>query len=431
MRNLTIKKKYIYTVFFIIIFKLILEYGYYVFVYPVYEYSGFVLDTSVFKMIESYLVVTALSFLLAKLDDYNKPSKVVLYILFINLYLPISSLYWLQDNSRVFYLVISFSILILYILIVKVRRINIITPKEGGNLALFILIGITIIVYGYLIVTGGLQRINLNLLNVYETRDAYSESTIPLLGYLLPWQANIINLFLLIYGLIKNKKGFVLFVLFLQILLFAMTNFKSFLFAPLVVLALYIVSKKDLKNILLLLIASTLSLLMFFMILLYKITGNITLLSIFLRRLFFVPADLHYLYYDFFMQMEKYKLSHSIFDTILENPYGITPVALVARDVYKSDFAPNVGIFGDAYLNFGLIGICVFVIILGAILVLFDSIAIKSPLILSMSIIIIPSMALVNSALMTSLATHGILFAIFVTWMTSTIFKMSEGNNNL
>ncbi|CDQ22978.1 hypothetical protein [Halobacillus karajensis] len=125
--------------------------------------------------------------------------------------------------------------------------------------------------------------------------------------------------------------------------------------------------------------------------------------------------------------MEKYKLSHSILTFIYDNPYNMGPVDLVARDVFGLEgFSPNVGIFGDAYLNFGLMGIIIFVVLLGSILVLFDSVAMKSPLILSMTIIIIPSMSLVNSGMFTSLATHGILFAIFVTWLSSTLLHRNE-----
>ncbi|CDQ18948.1 hypothetical protein [Halobacillus karajensis] len=206
-----------------------------------------------------------------------------------------------------------------------------------------------------------------------------------------------------------------------------MTNFKSFLFAPLVVLGLYLIFKKGFKNSILLLMTSALSTLLTIMILLYKTTEGIVVLSIFLRRLFFVPANLHYTYFNFFEGMEKYKLSHSILTFIYDNPYNMGPVDLVARDVFGLEgFSPNVGIFGDAYLNFGLMGIIIFVVLLGSILVLFDSVAMKSPLILSMTIIIIPSMSLVNSGMFTSLATHGILFAIFVTWLSSTLLHRNE-----
>ncbi|MFD2923009.1 oligosaccharide repeat unit polymerase [Halobacillus naozhouensis] len=421
--NLAIKKKYIYIILSAILFKSILEYGYYVFVNPLYQYNGFIMVPSQIKLIESYLLVILISFFLAKLDDFNKPSKVVVYILFINLYLPISCLYWLQDEPRDFFFTISFSFIVLYLIITKTKSIKLPLLREGNKVAIFTLLGISVFVYGYLLATGGLQRINLNLLQVYETREAYSENTNTLVGYLLPWQAHVVNLFFLIFGLIKRNKGLIITTLLLQLLLFSMTNFKSFLFAPLVVVGLYYLFNKGFKNSLLLFISISLSSSMAFLIVLYRLTDNVMLLSLFLRRLFFVPAKLHYVYFEYFEGISKYKLSMNILSFVFEKPYNVGPVDLISRELYDKNLSPNVGIFGDGYLNFGLLGILIFIIILSVILILLDSVSVNSPLILSMSIIIIPSMALVNSAMFTSFVTHGILFAIFVIWMTSSLFR--------
>ncbi|WP_245823431.1 oligosaccharide repeat unit polymerase [Metabacillus halosaccharovorans] len=426
MFNLAINKKYISTIIMTLVFKCLLEFGYFEFVNPSFEYMGFIIDISWTKLFESYLIVILILIFLAKLDYYEKPSKIVIYILFLNLYLPMSSLYWIQDQPREYFLVISVSFLILYFIICKSKPISIPNLKEGSHLAFLILLGITVIVYGFLIATGGLQRMNLNLLNVYSTRQGYVSSSNTLVAYLLPWQAHVVNLTFLTTSLIKNKKFFIMLTLFIQVLLFSMTNFKSFLFAPLVVLGLYFIFKQGFKNSLLMLMSFLLSILMSILLILYKINGDIVLLSIFLRRLFFAPADLNFVYYHYFSQVEKYKLSHSILSGITDNPYSVSPVVMVAKNVYGEDFSPNVGVFGDAYLNFGLIGIVVFVIILAFVLVLFDSVARPAPFILPVTIIAIPSMSLVNSAMFTCFATHGILFAIFVTWLSSGLFKKNE-----
>jgi len=427
-KELKIKKKSIYAVLFIIVFKFILEYGYISFVNPLYEYSGFSLNISSIKIIESYLLVIVISTILVQFDKYDKPSKVVIYILFINLYLPLSSLYWLQDNSRPFYLLISISIISLCLFLMKVKVIRIQSLREGNNITFLLLIGITIIVYGYLLITGGIQRVNFNLMDVYGVREDYSLISNRLFGYLVPWQANIINLFFLIYGIIKRSKNIIFVSVFLQLFLFSMTNFKSFLFSPLVVLGIYMIFKKGLKNNLLLTITIILSLFSSLLLIFSKITGDIILLSIFLRRLFFVPAKLHFQYFDFMENMEKYKLSHSILSGFVTNPYGIGPVELVSNNLFENGGNPNVGVFGDSFVNFGFAGVLLFTMILGFILLVLDSVASNSPSILSMSIIIIPSMSLINSALFTSLATHGILFSILIIWLTSSLFRIDERN---
>ncbi|CDQ22979.1 hypothetical protein BN983_01198 [Halobacillus karajensis] len=226
MMNLKIKKKYIYTIVSTLIFKMILEYGYFTFVNPLYAYSGFTLDISQIKIVESYLLVIIITSCLSKLDDSDKPSKVVIYLLFVNLYLPISSLYWLQNNSREYFFIITFSFLFLYLILDRVKQIKTYTLSEGKNIGFLFLITITVIVYGFLIMTGGLQRLNLNLLEVYNTRKGYADSSNVLIGYLLPWQAHVVNLTFLIYGLIKKNKLITLLVILLQVFLFSMTNFR-------------------------------------------------------------------------------------------------------------------------------------------------------------------------------------------------------------
>ncbi|EPD53883.1 hypothetical protein HMPREF1210_00706 [Paenisporosarcina sp. HGH0030] len=406
---------------------MLLEYGYFLFVNPVFEYEGFTIKISIFKLFESYLVVFILSIFIIKLENLSYPSKIVVYVLFINLLLPISSLYWLQDHSREFFLTISLSFLLLFYILVKTPMLKLPTLKEGKNLSFLILFFLTIIVYVFLIVTGGLQRINFDLSNVYSTREEFNASSDNwLMDYLLPWQAHITNMFLLIYGLIRKNRILVVISLILQISIFAMTGHKSYLFAPILIFGIYYFFKKGYQNNILFFITSALIFLQSTLYILYSISNNPNMLSLFLRRLFYVPAQLHFLYFDFYENMTKYKLSASFLSFIIDNPYGTNPVYLVAQKVFGRDFSPNVGIFGDAYLNFGIIGILLFMLILGGVLKILDSVSKNTPLVLSTGIIIIPGTALVDAALFTSLLTHGILFAIFVIWLTNSVVNRHE-----
>lgn len=426
LNNIIINKKYLYTIIMIIILKVILEYGYFVYVYPLYGYSGFSVNISMFKLIESYLIIIILSCFLIKMERYNSPSKIVLYILFINLFLPLSSLYWIQDDSRQFFITIAISFLMIYFILFKTPRLEIFYMKEGKNISIILFVFLTIIVYGSLIASGGLQRMNFNIMNIYETREEFSSNSNFLLGYLLPWQARITNMFFLIYGIVIKNKKLIVFSLILQLLIFSMTGSKSYLFAPIIIIGTYYLFKKGYKNYLLLFISSALSILFTILITLFKFFGDGIALSYFLRRTFYVPAKLHYMYYDFFEDMTKYKLSTSILSFMFENPYGKNPVAFIAERVYEKDFSPNVGIFGDAYLNFGLFGIILFSFLLSVMLKLLDSVAENVPLVISSAIIILPSMALVNSAFFTSILTHGIIFAILVIWLSNSILLKSK-----
>lgn len=65
-------------------------------------------------------------------------------------------------------------------------------------------------------------------------------------------------------------------------------------------------------------------------------------------------------------------------------------------------------------------------LILGEVLKILDNVSKNTPLVLSTGIIIIPGTALVDSALFTSLLTHGIFFAIFVIWLTNSVVNRHE-----
>lgn len=417
------KLKNLVTIIVILFIKFLFEFVYIQIINPLFEYDGFILNINFYKMIESYILVLFVFIpVVYLLEDKKLPSKVVVYLLSIFLFLPMSSVLWLQDKTSEFLWVIATCIVIMALALTILPSIKFIKLKEGKKL-LFMVIGVmTLIVYGILIGQGGLTRINLNLLNVYETRSDYASTNNFLLGYLLPWQAYGVNMVALAIALYKKKYKLIIVILFMQVILFSMTNFKSFLFAPIVLLGFHIFSKTRFKNNLLLVISLGCTFLITLSIMIYYFVADIFLISVFVRRLFLVPANLHYIYYDFFNEIEKYKLSHSILSGLFNNPYNLNPVKLVAENYFNKDFAPNVGFFGDAFLNFGLFGILLFAILLIIVLKIIDTVSVSTPISLSMTIITIPAMALINSAFFTALLTHGILFAIFLLWLVNSYF---------
>lgn len=416
----------IVTFILIIAIKISLEYSYITFVFPLFNYEGFYLDISIIKAIESYVFLTLiLVIILTYLDWRNIPSRIGVYIILIMLYIPLSSLFWLQNQPRTFFYTITISLIIIILIISFSPRTNNIALKEGPQLILFTLGTISIVVYGMLLFNGGIERINFNILDGYAYREAFNESSNWMLDYLLTWQAYVVNLVILAFALYNNKRLLSIFIVIMQIFLFSMANFKSFLFAPFLLIGFHFLNKTKFKNNLLLTFSIGTFLLIIMSNVITKVTENILIESIFVRRLFFVPSKLHYVYYSFFEDLEKYKLSHSIFGFIIDNKYSISPVALLARDYYGREFSPNVGFFGDAYVNFGLMGIIFFSIIYAFLLKLIDSLTFSIPSNLTIAILVIPLMALVNSAFLTSLLTHGILFAILILWLVNQLFRKS------
>lgn len=408
---------------FLIILKILLEYNYFSFVHPYFEYAGFYLEPSITKLCESYAMAFIIFMMLIKfIEINNSPSKIIIYILTIFLFIPLSSLFWLQNHSRIYMYTIGLSMILIITIVTIAPKIKIIQFSHGKQLFYLLAIISTITVYSLVIFQGGLGRINFNLLEVYGVRDEFVSQSNKVLGYMLPWQAHVINMIMIAVSLHKKRNWTAILFLFLQLFLFSMTNFKSFLFSPFILLFFNLFSKTIYRKYLLFIISFGASMLTIFVMLITKVSDTILWSSMFIRRLYFVPADLHNIYYNFFEGKEKYALSHSIFESFINNPYELNPVRLIAKEYYGREFGPNVGFFGDAYLNFGILGILLFSILLAVLLKLIDSVSASVPTFVSISILIIPAMSLVNSAFFTSLLTHGILIAILMLWLSNNLF---------
>jgi oligosaccharide repeat unit polymerase len=413
-------KNLVFTVMLAIGFKGALDWSYIEFVYPNYAYRGFDLHINPVKVAESYSLVFFLGILtFIFFNNFEKPSKIAIYVLFANLVIPTSSIYSLGDHSSYFMYLMVLGYLILMTTVRFFKIVNIIRLKQGTIIACILATGITIYVYSKLILTGGLERLNFNIMDVYTTRADYVAHKNTLMGYFVTWQAYVINPLVLAYSLYKRKKVIAFVVCVAQVILFGMTGFKSFLFAPLAIIAVsYFLRNYGTKRLLFWVLLGSLIIVIVSMGI-YKLFDYLIFPSIFIRRLFFIPAQLHFQYYDFFSSHPKLMMSHSILAPFIEYPYTLSPPQLIAYNYYGTIISANTGYLGDAYANFGVMGIIIFSIILGMVLAVFDRVSVVLPIELSTSIALIPFMSLINSALFTSFVTHGILFLIVILYLLS------------
>ncbi|TAA66084.1 hypothetical protein D2910_15665 [Planomicrobium okeanokoites] len=360
----------------IIFLKAIFDYLYFVYVSKYFMGDLFYLNYSSEKHLYSYILLVIVSiFVIPLINQPNKPSRVVILILFLSIIVPILTLYAYQDadNYYVAAIVISFILIILQIMYFPILKFRILHASLMNTLLLGIIL-IYIYVYSYLIFTGGLTRFNFNLKEVYDVRAEYVTMAAkgPLLGYFITWVGNSFNMGALVWGLFKKNRNIIILAIVLQLLLFGMTNFKSFLFAPVLVMSLYFLAKR--KS---LLLYSTISITMILMFsyLFFIFYNDHQWSSMFIRRQFFVPSNLHLIYYDFFK--EDYNpyinLSNSIFSSFLEYPYQASVTRIISWEYWNRDFGPNVGFLGDAYSHFGFLGMFLFAFILGLILRILDS----------------------------------------------------------
>ena len=77
----------------------------------------------------------------------------------------------------------------------------------------------------------------------------------------------------------------------------------------------------------------------------------------------------------------------------------------------------NTGIVGDAYMNFGFAGLALWGIILIIILKLVDSCSNRVDIRVGVAAIAMPTITLMNSALLTNLLTHGLLLSLLLLYL--------------
>lgn len=428
---LQIHKNIISIIIYSFLFKIILDLSYYFIIVNNFNDFSISTDLSFLKLFESYLLLLLTTFFVAKYSlERISSSRITISLYFIFIIIPMLSVYGFQSEvakaSYMYMTIISFLCLIIftkYIPKIKFKKLS----STFLKISLFCSCLITLYVYGFLISSGGLGRINFNLYNIYLVREELKSYSVPFINYLIPWQAYIINISLFIFSLSKRMYLLIAVSAIGQILIFGMTNFKSFLFAPVLVFFILIIGHKK-KMLMYFMILSSAGLILSYIS--YLMTSDIIIPAIFIRRLFFLPANLHFYYYDFFSNNPHLLLSNSLLSWIFKYPYDVRVPELISLTYLNSYANANAGYLADAYAHFGFTGMIIFSFILAVILRVLDSIGILLPVNISTAVITIPSMSLVNSALFTTMLTHGFILALIAIWvLSSQINKVTYSNS--
>jgi len=410
-----IRKQRVQEIVLLLVVKVLLEVAYVFFVTPHYAYFGFVVETNGVKLLESYLFLIFLYTFLPSSE--RRISAIAAKLLYVFIVIPTLSFYALANQPRayMYLLVVGFWLTLLIIQIFPKLRIK--KPMGMTSPLLFGLAALSIGVYAVLIKINGLPTLKaLDLSKVYEIRAVVTWGP-SLMGYLVPWLANVINPFFLSIAWYKRRYFAVFVMLGLQLFLFLITGHKSFLLAPLlVVFVIYAIYRRDILKLTLWGLIAAIS----GSLVVYAMGWSIVPASLLIRRVLFVPAKLSFHYYDFFSSHQLMYLAQSHLNPFLSNPYSMPTVHLIGKVYYNNPvLAANTGYLGDAYMNFGFLGVLVFSGILGMVLVMLDSITAKTNITVAIGATITPIFGLVNGALFTVLGTKGLLLGMLIVWLYS------------
>jgi len=394
-----------------------LWFGYASFIVPIYTHLGFEWMPNKIKVFESLLAITL--FALSLPLKIKRPSDFFIHVHFLLPIIPMLILYSASDLPRkyIYFVLLSFAIVCL------VRKIQLPRIKTGIISIPIMTWGLLIIVAIYvlsIILQGGLQYFNLNLLKVYEFRDLVAQNMPQIYGYFSPMVSKVLLPFIAVLAVYRRKWHIVALAIAGSIMMFGLTNHKGPLFYSFLVLGIYFVMHSKRKLVQLLLIGYIffiLASLIFF----YINNSNIIVGYLFLYRIYFIPAHVNFIYYDFFSTHPHTMLAESkLTFGLIQYPYDYASARLINYLYFKRDLATggaNTGWLGSSYMNFGFAGMLIYAFIIGLLLSIVDMLAKNREIAISGAILFVPFFTVfLSSDLPTTMLMQGLLLALFLTW---------------
>ena len=412
----------------ILFFRLLLDVSYVGFVSVAFSSNGFDLNPSLSGYLISWVFTICslpiLSKQLCRVSDY-------LFLLSVSaLILPLASLYGLSGREVLPVVVTFLSVIVIKCIVCFVPDFIIKWPVRNGlsHATLLSLIMVCLLIVWY-IISGATDYFNLSPAKVYEYREASAKvANVGIMAYLNSWVYQIFSMFAFSVFLCKEKYFFAFFVFVVQVFFYGVSAHKSVLFYPFMILSIWAYSRKsvDLSFVVLMLcivvIAGVTS---------WYLFDDVWIGSLFIRRVFYVPALLSYDYFAFFQDNERIFWSNSILSDFSVYPYDLGMAQLIG-DYNGSGAAANNGLISSGYAHAGLLGVAVYSVVFGLLIKVVDAMSKSMPVWFALCLVIIPYRnALISSDLLTVLLTHGLLLACFLLLLSSRSFSIVKNNGYL
>lgn len=412
--------------FYILIYKFSIEVVYIFLISPKYDYMNLGLNMNINKFLLSIIYV----FIIINNSPKSKatPSTYLFLIMEFFIIIPILSYYWLNNMSSIYtFFLVTSSLIVTLILKVKLKPFTIKNRVAKKSLkSIFVLYVLSTV---YIILSrGGIDLRALSFDSIYELRSEYN--LIGFMGYLANWSAKVFCPFYLGYFYLKrNYKGVVL-VSILQLLMYLSFGNKAFLFSLGIIILnlLYVKGGKYVKEMSLAMSGLNLSALVFS---LFNITDALERAVPY--RLIFIPAQIQYYYYEFFVDRNKLLFAESIFGRLfsIESPFEKN-ISLIIGDLsYRTGVNANTGIFADAYANGGFFVMIVVSVFFGIVLAIVDASTTRIPIYMVVGALSYIMFVINDAPLLTTLITGGMLIMTIMLIILNSSLSYDQKNVEL
>jgi hypothetical protein len=359
----------------------VLMYGYQYYIVPIFGYEGFVFHPDQDARYLAIAAVMLLSLLTPVSEE--KPSTVFYHLILTTLLFPMLVLFYAAGKPWEYIA----QVLLAYLLCVALPRfMKVKAPAfrlvsdDKLRRGLFMLTGFYI---ASIFVMGGGSYLNFDFSKVYDFRDEASGNLPGVFGYLSPLVAKVIVPIAFVLSLLHKRYLMALAMLGSAVLIFGLTSHKSTLFAPLMLLFIYLVSRGE--NLIrklntAILVILLLSIADFWLRHDADVESAGWVGALMMRRVFFIPGELNYLYYDFFSRNDWVLFSNSkITLGLLDYKYPLEVAYLIGLEYFGSPrLSANTGWFGAGYMQLGLAGLLLYGALIAFVFKYIDACARKS-----------------------------------------------------
>ncbi len=337
------------------------------------------------------------------------------------LYVPMASMAGMNDEKSLF------SVLMVALAIV-VTRIWIAAPivtlplpdaRTGVRLASALSAAMVGIFVAWSIVSGASGSANLNIEDIYLHREDLSAVLDQgIMAYQNLWAQKVFNPFLIAIGLIYRKRWLVVACVLLQFYFFAVTQHRTHLFVPVLLLFVYVLYGRSLQ---ISHIYGMISLALLALLLCNSLMDLDLLLAILIRRAFFVAASVTFDWIAYFDVNPHVYFADNLLRSYVRNSYtGQNLPALMSVLVFSGgEFGFNVGMVGAGYAQLGLSGVLLYSSIIGGIVWLANGMVARGvPVFLAAAMLLEPMRTVwADSDLFTAILSHGVALGLILLWI--------------
>lgn len=332
------------------------------------------------KMIIGYLVFLVIMLLSAfQIKQITSDfCHIAIELLFFLYYIPLNSSFYINDYNYVYLFFTSFYwVFIIFLFskdfvwgenrkktenIIKVDLMELLDSKAAYLVFLFVDMLCVWYAYSY----NGL-KLTLDIEHVYEVRAAYGGSSSIIESIIYNFGGTIVVGISLLYALKRKKIMLIVMGVLSELSIYSIAMEKGHLLSIVVILALFFLEKKKMIEKISALIPKCFCIAGIICFLEKLLINNTFIFIIFIRRLFYIPAWINGMYFDFFSKNKLLLFSQDVFlvERLGLQRYKDSVLELINSNYFYGNMpSPNTGMFAEAYMHLGAFGVIVFPIIM-------------------------------------------------------------------